>query len=141
MPDWYFDQERFAHHNAAGEALPGVLFELRKTYQTEGGRVRLVEAQAEVHTRVSLMPHRQSIMDLVDDVAPDPLYASHFLPYGGGVRNGMIWVDRSNGLGVAQPWSCAYTMERDHMREPPRVRMTALPQPAQAALRALVGRA
>ena len=44
----------------------------------------------------------------VERVTCDPLRGGHFEAYGGGTRCGLIWCDRSFGIGEADPWSAAY---------------------------------
>jgi len=149
VPDTYFDREWLQQNMPRShEAAPvrGLLYEFRKTYQTEGDRLRLIEAQIEVHTHVLMLPRRRTVLDLmgvasVGKVGPDLASVDHFIVYGGGVRSGMLWVDGSAGQGEAEPWARAYSIVRESMEGKPRVREAALSAEAEAALRKFVERA
>ena len=41
--------------------------------------------------------------------------------YGGGVRRGLVWIDRSVGQGELDPWARAYRVSHESIREKPHV--------------------
>jgi len=142
--DTYFDQERFKHDPAKpDQELRGVIFELRKTYQLEGEKPRLVEALIESHESIH-MGRRFILRELIGDKAPKPLAdhesSAHFIAYSGGLRFGLVWVDRSAGIGQPAPWARAYSIKGGSMAKRPDARMEQLPAVFVRRLIELVGR-
>jgi hypothetical protein len=91
----------------------GTLFEVRQVWQTAGGEPRLIEATVEVTTRFRVFREREVPARLFGDeraarITCDFLRGQHFDKYGGGTRCGLIWCDRSFGIGRLDPWSSAY---------------------------------
>jgi hypothetical protein len=112
---------------------PGMLFEVRQVWQTAGGKPRLIEATVEVTSRFREFRLREIPRGFfpdsrVEQVTCDPLRGGHFEFYGGGMRCGFIWCDRSLGIGEAQPWSAAYRVfpNRDVRTDLPGELVTAL---------------
>jgi hypothetical protein len=133
VPDQHFDQQWFReemrkHHASGGGrggmAIRGVLIDLRRTYQLEGGPPKLVEASLEVHDNVSLVrraPFGQLLGEEPHEMLRDREAESHFLMLGGGTRRGLVWIDRSVGLRELDPWARAYRISVVSMREKPNV--------------------
>ena len=121
LPDPYLEGDRaWLQSNRTrlqrSEEIEGVLFEVRKTFQLEGGAPRLIEAGIEATTRIQhFAPRRREgwFSDRrVARIVSDGLDGMHFMIYGGGKRVGMVWCDRSFGQGEPDPWAVAYRRRR-----------------------------
>ncbi len=122
-----------------GRATAGMLFEVRQVWQTEGDEPRLIEATVEVTDRFRSRAMRDIHTGLfrngaVNRITIDMTRAGHLSKYGGGTRRGLIWCDRSFGIGQPRPYSAAYRI-RPHSE----VRLDLDPQ-AVTALREFVTR-
>ena len=107
--------EQFARDLCEHFRAPGMLFEVRQTWQLDGPRPRLIEATVELTDDFDQIAHRDVPRGFFEDPAVeritcDRTRGGHFSPFGGGARRGMIWVDRSVGLGEPRPWSASYRM-------------------------------
>jgi hypothetical protein len=134
VPDQHLDQSWFReemrrHYMQRGDRdkmdVRGVLVEIRRTHQLEGGPPRLVEACVEVHDQVSAGARRQTLGTLLGqdshELLQDPEQVAHFMIYGGGVRRGLVWIDRSVGQGELDPWARAYRVSQESIREKPHI--------------------
>jgi len=151
VPDMYFDRAALLADPESppvqGKRIRGAILDLYRTYQLSGNQPRLIQALAEVSAPVLLLPQRLPITQILrrpDDVSPgsiDGVFASHFLAYGGGVRQGLLWIDRSNGIGKPAAFSTAYRVVRRRMRQSPSIETGAIPASLVAALKDWVSRA
>jgi len=117
---------------------PAHLFEWRKTYQTQGGILRLVEASLEMQHDVSYGPLRWHIGEFLRERPGlvrlhDEDAGQHFRDMGGGERRGVLWFDLACGLGPTQPYGCAYKILGSWAGEPD-WRTRPLPAATAAAL-------
>ena len=118
---------------------PGHLLEWRKTYQTQGGNVRLVEASLEMQQDVAYGPLRWHIGELLrerPELAPlrDEDAGQHLRDMGAGERRGLLWFDLACGLGPTQPYACAYKIVGSWAGDEPNLRTRPLPEATAAAL-------
>lgn len=117
VPDGHFEMDRLAALRASDGSVPGVMLEARATYRTTAGKARLVEAVLEVSEELREDGRRIGTPELLGRreiprlLRADPQWAGHFFEYGGGIRRGVYWCDRSLGTGAASPWSIAYRVD------------------------------
>lgn len=134
IPDPFFDQDLFgplARNARSGPAVGGVLFDLRKSYQLAGGTPRLIEASLQIQSPVRIgMQMTMLGMHLPDEkargIVSDPASVAHFSMLGGGERRGIVWCDRSAGMGPEDAWSGAYLLRRDRQGETDQARFSGL---------------
>ncbi len=146
--DPYFDDEGLTPElleRIKGKIIDGLMFEVRKTYQTKNGQRRLIEANVEVSEKVSGYFGRKGFPRLSGEkslagFAQDEFFGAHFQPYGGGERRGLVWYDRSFGLGKAAAWAVAFRAIRSS-ETAQSVKTAKLPPKLTAALLSLVERA
>ncbi len=144
LPDFTIaeDLESFTKHLdglRSGREMPGSIFEVRQVWQMAGDEPRLIEATVEFSDRfASLAPRRLAPGFFPDKdvqkISADQMRGGHFEHAGGGVRRGIIWCDRSMGLGKPRPWSAAYRVS------PKREFSDALSPELVAALKRFVSR-
>lgn len=140
-PDPLFDEEA-----AKERSVPGVLYMFWKTYQLAGTQPQLIEAGVEVTTRIQSIDWRRDIatiaepQELPQTWTRDDMAGGHFFGYGGGVRFGVTWIDRSAGTKASDPWGATYRIE--HLVESAKPKVTIAPLSAQwkAHLLALIER-
>ena len=94
----------------------GLIFEIRQVWQTEGGEPRLIEATVDYTNRFFSVRQRHLGGSYFGDeqcglITCDSTRGGHFAMYGGGHRRGLLWCDRSFGLGEPDPYSIAYRVE------------------------------
>ena len=109
----YTAEDPYLDHPKDQDAVRGVIFDLRKTYQLAGDAPRLIEAQIEVHTELSYGEGKMPLGHILnrDDLGPvalDDGWSGHFEKFAGGTRFGMVWLDIACGIGDAAAWSRAY---------------------------------
>ena len=107
--------EQFARDLHDHFFAPGMLFEVRQVWQLEGDRPRLIEATVELTDEFERLMERNVPKSMFGDadverITCDIARGGHFRPFGGGARRGLLWVDRSFGIGQARPWSAAYRL-------------------------------
>jgi len=119
---------------------PGILFDVRKTYQLAGGETRLVEAAVEEHTDVGRGRMREPHLLLAGVETASTHEVAHFEDYGAGRRRVHLWIDRSWGA-REEPDVFARRILAVAGRSPPRIEVEQLPDGDAAALRAFVERA
>ena len=145
--DPYFDDRMTPEllERIKGKVIDGLMFEVRKTYQTKNARRHLIEAEVEVSEEVVGYFGRKGFAQLsglksVAGFAHDTFFGAHFQPYGGGQRRGLVWFDRSFGLGKADVWTAAFRAIRSS-EAAQEVKTAELPPKVAAALLSLVERA
>jgi hypothetical protein len=146
--DPYFDDGGLTPELAErvkGKVVDGLMFEVRKTYQTKNAQRRLIEAEVEVTEKVGGYFGRKSFPQLsglesVSGFAGDEFFGAHFQLYGGGERRGLVWYDRSFGLGKADVWAGVFRAIRSS-EAAQKVKTAKLPPKLTAALLSLVERA
>ena len=107
--------EEFARALHERFAAPGRLLEIRQVWQLAGERPRMIEATIELTDQFDRLMHRKPPIgyfgdDDVERITFDRARGAHFSPFGGGARRGLLWTDRSCGLGESDPYSAAYRM-------------------------------
>ena len=112
------DEAAFAEFVSAlrrGVPTPGMLFEVRQVWQLAGSQPRLIEATVELTDAFNTFTPRHVLDgtfpdEAVQAITADVMRGGHFEYAGGGARRGIIWCDRSMGLGEPRPWSAAYRL-------------------------------
>ena len=109
----YTAEDPYLDRPQAFDQVRGVIFDLRKTYQLEGGEARLIEAQIEVQVELRYGEGKADFGHLLNreelgPIARDSGWSGHFEKFAGGTRFGMIWLDVSCGMGDAAGWSRGY---------------------------------
>ncbi len=112
------DEAAFAEFVSAlqrGIPTPGMLLEVRQVWQLAGSQPRLIEATVELTDAFDTFTPRHVFEGTFPDEAVQAITADitrggHFEYAGGGARRGIIWCDRSMGLGEPRPWSAAYRL-------------------------------
>lgn len=110
------DQEAFQKFTSKlehGRGMPGRLFEVRQVWQLAGQQPRLIEATVELTDQFVSLSQRHIVDGFFPDatvhkISADVTRGGHFEYAGGGTRRGIIWCDRSMGIGEPRPWSAAY---------------------------------
>jgi len=118
LPDFTIaeDLESFGKYLNAlrrGREMPGSIFEVRQVWQMAGDEPRLIEATVEFSDRFASLARRRFAPGFFADkdvqkISADQMRGGHFEHAGGGVRRGIMWCDRSMGVGEPRPWSAAY---------------------------------
>jgi hypothetical protein len=144
VPDPLFDRAQLDPKETRVR-LRGNLITGRKTYQTDGGRPRIIEAALEVQTEVEARGARPDFWALLPDMdlrkkTQDPQASAHFEGYGGGLRHGLAWFDLSYGRGDVRPSGWAYRIHVLPGQDEPRLDKEPLDEPLAARLRDLVRR-
>ena len=144
LPDPHIVQDRaryrrFLMRDGREPPMSGVLFEVRQVWQTAGGAPRLIEATVEVTDRLTAAGGRNFGSSMfsnarVSEITCDITRGGHFGQYGRGTRRGLIWCDRSQGIGPPEPWSAAYRVS------PRRELVVGLADSVTQALRAFASR-
>ena len=131
--------EEFARSLRDTFGAPGMMFEIRQIWQLDGAQPRLIEAMVELTDDFDRLMQRQPPLGYfgdraVDRITLDKARGGHFAAFGGGQRRGLLWVDRSLGIGTPDPWSSDYRLR------PARVPDSPLPPEVVQALREFVKR-
>ena len=142
VPDRYLDWGGAINATDVGARLPGYVVRLRRTVQTEGDALRLVEASIEVLERLHVGGPQVVYGELLGEpsLRNDEQRNAHFEDFGATRRRGLLWLDRSYGRGTPRPWSRAYAIRIRHEEEPAEAQAAALPADWVEALRGLVER-
>jgi hypothetical protein len=149
VPDPHFDRTVYAamiREGGLGQEVRGALLEFRKSYRLDGGTPRLFEAEAEAHAEVQLARRRETYAGMQPDaeirqIGIDPAASAHFAEVGGGLRIGLLWMDRSMGVGPARPHACAYRISPSPSEGGAALESAPLPESLVEALLALVSAA
>lgn len=103
--------------------MPGVILEVRRTWQLASGKPRLVEAMAEIHADVAMGRRRMAAIHYLPEEGfdagwEDGDFGAYLVHYGAGERLGMHWIDRDAvgeaGADGKEPriWACAYRIRQ-----------------------------
>jgi hypothetical protein len=143
VPDPLFDASKL-DLETPGRTVRGLLFEWRKTWQTEGPAPRVIEAVMEVQGAIEVAVPRSRFWDLAGEpalqAARDERAAEHFEGYAGGKRYGLAWFDASCGRGPERPHRYAYRIYFSSGQGRPRLKQETIGGPLAARLRELVQR-
>ncbi|MEM8882516.1 MAG: hypothetical protein AAGD14_00435 [Planctomycetota bacterium] len=95
----------------------GMLFEVRQVWQTEGGTPRLIEATIDLSEGFVAPARYRGFVALLGDaralrITEDITRSGHFHMYGADRRGGLLWCDRSYGLGEPEPFMAEYEIGR-----------------------------
>ena len=98
-----------------GIPASGTLFEVRQVWQLAGAQPRLIEATVDLTDAFNTftpryLPEGTFPDEAVHAITADVTRGGHFEYAGGGTRRGIIWCDRSMGLGEPRPWSAVYRL-------------------------------
>jgi hypothetical protein len=131
--------EEFAQSLRERFQAPGMLFEIRQVWQLDGAEPRLIEATLELTDKFDRLMKRNPVLGYLGDpdvekITFDKARGSHFAAHGGGHRRGLLWVDKSFGVGAPDPWSASYCMR------PARAPESPLPPAVVKALKEFVSR-
>ena len=116
--------EQFARSLHENFEADGMLLEVRQIWQLDGDRPRLIEATIELTDQfdriMSRVPPSGYFGDPgIERITFDKTRGGHFGPFGGGARRGLLWVDRSCGIGEPDSWSATYRMRPARTPESP----------------------
>ena len=89
----------------------GLLVVVRQVWQTDGAKPRMIEASIEWTTAFGTSVPREVADPLVEELTLDHARMGQDRLWPGTRRAGMLWADRSFGVGPAKPYFARYDMD------------------------------